>query len=103
MEETPVGDKAGELEVVIAQYNTLRQEIDSRAKRAHHILMTQLFVAGAIFAYALGTRQDPGNAAVLLIVPVTSFLLLGRFADQMHASSRIGRFLREHLDEHVPG
>jgi len=96
-------DKVGELEVVLAQYNTLRQEIDSRAKRSHHILITQLFVAGAIFTYALGSRQNPGNAAVLLIVPVTSYLLLGRFADQLHAVNRIGRFLREHLSRRVPG
>jgi hypothetical protein len=92
-----------ELEVVLAEYGSLRQEIDTRATRLHQVLTTQLFVAGAVFTVALGTRPEPGNTAVLLVLPFTSFLLLGRFADQQHAVNRISRFLREHLSPRVPG
>ena len=92
-----------ELDVALAEYGSLRQEIDARAKRLHQILTTQLFVAGAIFAFALGTAPNAGNPAVLLILPYTSFLLLGRFADQQHAVNRITDFLRDNLSPRMPG
>ncbi len=88
------------LTVALAEYAALRQEIDARATRHHAILTTQLFTAGAIFGYALSSG---GRSLVLLIVPITSFLLLGRFADQFHAISHIGRFMREDLSGRIPG
>lgn len=87
-------------EIVLAEYTSLRQEIDARAGRQHNILTTQLFVAGAIFSYVL---SNDDRAAVLLILPVTSYLLLGRFADQQHAMTRISTYIRDDLSRRAGG
>ena len=91
-----------EVDVALAEYGSLRQEIDTRATRWHQILTTQLIVTGAIFAYALGPGESR-NTVVLLVLPFTSFLLLGRLADQQYAVNRIGRYVRVYLSPRVPG
>jgi hypothetical protein len=88
------------IEGPLAEYNTLRQEMDSRSARQHQIFTAQLTIAGAIFSFAL---SDPRRTLLLLIVPVISYLLASRHATQSHDMFLITRYIREELSDRVPG
>ncbi|AXO36971.1 hypothetical protein AB0K27_08765 [Micromonospora echinospora] len=84
----------------LAEYQSLRAEIDSRAKFQQQILALQLTLTSAIVAFAL---SSPGLLPVLLIVPLSSYLLCGRYVGQRTAMRWTTRYINEELAPRVPG
>ncbi|MEU4477683.1 hypothetical protein AB0F68_06365 [Micromonospora sp. NPDC023966] len=84
----------------LAEYQSLRAEIDSRAKFQQQIVGLQLTLTSAIIAFGL---SRPGFLAVLLIVPLSSYLLCGRYAGQRTAMRWTTRYIDEELAPRVPG
>ncbi len=84
----------------IAEYTSLRGEIDGRAKYQQQILALQLTFTGAIFGFALSRASLTG---IMLIVPVSSYLLCGRYVAQRTAIRWISTYIRDVLDGRVGG
>ncbi|MBQ1063792.1 MULTISPECIES: hypothetical protein [Micromonospora] len=84
----------------LAEYQSLRAEIDSRAKFQQQILALQLTLTSAIVAFAL---SSPGLLPVLLIVPLSSYLLCGRYVGQRTAMRWTTRYINEELSPRIPG
>jgi hypothetical protein len=84
----------------IAEYTSLRTEIDSRAKYQQQILALQLTLTGAIFGFALSRASLTG---LILIVPASSYLLCGRYVAQRTAIRWISTYIRDVLDRRVVG
>jgi hypothetical protein len=84
----------------LEEFRALRQEIDSRSRNQHQILSLQLTTAGGIFGLVI---SKPHLFALLTVVPVTSYLLCGRFATQGHAVEAAARYIMDELDQRVPG
>ncbi|MFF4893872.1 hypothetical protein [Micromonospora chersina] len=84
----------------LAEYQSLRAEIDSRAKFQQQIVGLQLTLTSAIIAFGL---SRPGLLAVLLIVPLSSYLLCGRYVGQRTAMRWTTRYIDEELAPRVPG
>lgn len=89
-----------ESEGPLAEFAALRQEIDQRISRKYAMVMTQLTIAGAIFGFVLG---DSKRAPLLLIVPVSSYLLCSYFIRQARWVAHIGYYIRAELSPRVPG
>lgn len=86
--------------VTIAEYTSLRSEIDGRAKYQQQILALQLTLTSAIFGFALSRAR---LTEILLIVPISSYLLCGRYIAQRTAIRWISTYIRDVLDERVGG
>lgn len=84
----------------IAEYTSLRSEIDGRAKYQQQILALQLTLTGAIFGFALSRANLTG---IMLIVPVSSYLLCGRYVAQRTAIQWIATYICDVLDRRVGG
>ncbi|KAB1913583.1 hypothetical protein [Micromonospora sp. AMSO31t] len=84
----------------LAEYQSLRAEIDSRAKFQQQIVGLQLTLTSAIIAFGL---SRPDFQAVLLIVPLSSYLLCGRYVGQRTAMRWTTRYIDEELAPRVPG
>jgi hypothetical protein len=93
-----VADRA--FEGPLAEYASLRGEIDSRYKYQQQILALQLTLTSAIFALAL---SKPAPLGILLIVPLSSYLLCGRYIGQRTAIRWIARYIETELSPQVPG
>jgi hypothetical protein len=74
--------------------------MELRSRHQNQIVTLQLTLTGAVFSFAL-TRPDLEMA--LLIVPISSYLLCGRYASQHGAIKRIARYIRDELSARVPG
>jgi hypothetical protein len=84
----------------LAEFAALRQENEGKIKTQQQMLSLQFTVSGAIFGRVI-SRADV--TALLLVVPISSFLLAGRFVSQHYGIHRIGRYIREELDPRVVG
>jgi hypothetical protein len=84
----------------VAEFVALRQEIDSTQRFQQQILALQITLSAAVFSFAL---SRPGLERLLLIVPITSYLLCARFVNQQRDIVRIGRYIRTDLHSRVPG
>ncbi|RZU48793.1 hypothetical protein EV385_0517 [Krasilnikovia cinnamomea] len=89
-----------EYEGALAEYTTLRAEIDSRYKYQQQILALQLTLSSAIFAFGL---SRPSLVGILMIVPLSSYLLCGRYVGQRTAIRWASRYITKELSERVPG
>jgi hypothetical protein len=84
----------------LAEFSALRAEIDSRSKYQQQILALQLTLTSAIFGLGL---SKPVPLGVLMIVPLSSYLLCGRYVGQRSAIRWASRYITEHLSPRVPG
>jgi hypothetical protein len=84
----------------LAEFSALREEIQERVRAQQQLLTLQLTLSAAIFGFAI-SRQ--GMAALLLIVPFSSYLLCGRLVAQHFGTLRVAQYIREELSERVPG
>jgi hypothetical protein len=84
----------------VAEYTSLRLESDTRAKYQQQILALQLTLSSAVFGFAL---SRPKLLALLLVIPMSSYLLSGRYAAQREAIRSIARYIRDSLQARVPG
>ena len=80
-------------ECVLAEFTALRQEVERRRSLQHNLFVLQLTFSAAVFSFALA---DQKRVLLLLIVPVVTYMLCGRFVSQhygiLHAGQ--GRFRR---------
>jgi hypothetical protein len=93
-----MGDR--EYDGALAEFATLRTEIDSRSKFQQQILALQLTLTSTIFALGL---SRPVPVGILMIVPLSSYLLCGRFVGQRTAIRWASRYIVERLSPRVPG
>jgi hypothetical protein len=87
-------------EGALAEFNALRIEIDSRYKYQQQILGLQLTLSSAVFAFGL---SEPAPLGILMIVPLSSYLLCGRYVGQRTAIRWTSRYILEKLSPRVPG
>jgi hypothetical protein len=94
------GNVAPEKEIVLAEFNALRAEIIARQASAQSLLSIQLTAAGALFSLAL---SGAGRAAVLLVLPLITYMLAGRAVAHSYACLSIGTYIRTQLSPWVSG
>ena len=75
-------------------------EILQRSSLAWHVLALQLTAAGVIFSFAL---SNPSHTGFLLILPVITYALTGRYAAQYLGTENIGNYIREVIEVRANG
>lgn len=93
--EVPPGQDAA-----IAEFNALRAEIVARQNSQQGLLSIQLTAAGALFSLAL---SGAGRAAVLLVLPLVTYMLAGRHVSHSYACLSIATYIRTKLSSRVSG
>jgi hypothetical protein len=83
-----------------AEFDALRQEIESRRNIQNNLFALQLTVAAAIFSFALSGK---GHAEFLLIIPISSFALCAEYAHQETGINNVARYIKEKLSLLVSG
>ncbi|GIF47172.1 hypothetical protein DFJ67_7203 [Asanoa ferruginea] len=94
-EDTALGQESA-----LAEFNALRAEIMGRQTNTQQLLSIQLTVSGAVFSLAL---SSPGRSAVLLILPLITFMLAGRHVAHSYACLSIATYIRSELSPRVEG
>lgn len=94
-EPDPAGTQA-----MLAEYTALRAEVERRANAQWSVFALQLASAGAIASAAVATAA---NLAVLLLIPLSSYLLGSRYILHDFHIKLIRRYLRESLAERLAG
>jgi hypothetical protein len=89
-----------EYEGPLAEFVALRQEIERRSTIQHQLLTLQLTLSGAVFGFSLSDRS---RLVFLLVLPISTYMLLGRLASQHAGIAVIGTYIREVLNPKVPG
>lgn len=93
-------DPAAGTQVMLAEYAALRAEVERRANAQWSVFALQLASAGAIASVAVAATS---NLAVLLLVPLSSYLLGSRYILHDFHIKLIRRYLRESLSERLAG
>lgn len=93
------GNDEGE-QSAFAEYTVLRQEVADRSSAKNTILTLQLTVSGALFSFALSGSNRTG---FLLIIPIATYMLFIRFAQQYHGVQNATRYITECLSPRVKG
>jgi hypothetical protein len=86
--------------VVLAEFSALRGEILQRMSTRWNIFALQLTAAGVIFSFALANAAHTG---FLLILPIITYALTGRYVANRLGSRNIATYIREVLDPKVNG
>jgi len=84
----------------LAEFMALRQEVERRATIQQQLLTLQLTISGAVFGFSVSERS---RLIFLLVLPISTYMLLGRFAAQHAGVGDIARYVREVLSAKVPG
>lgn len=84
----------------LAEFGALRNEIDSLWKAQMQFFTLQLTIAGASFSFVL---SHSGYTALLLVVPVVSYLLAARYFNLEISILLIGRYIKDDLSDRIPG
>lgn len=87
-------------ECVLAEFTAMRQEVERRRTLQHNLFVLQLTFSAAVFSFAL---SDQRRVLLLLIVPVVTYMLCGRFVSQHYGIVHAGQYIREVLDERMSG
>jgi hypothetical protein len=93
-------DPAVRPQILLAEYAALRTEIERRAAMQWSVFALQLASAGAIASVAISAMS---NLALLLLVPLSSYLLGSRYILHDFHIKLIRRYLRESLAERLGG
>jgi hypothetical protein len=92
---TPLGHEAA-----LVEFSSLREEILARLGFQHTLLSIQLVSAGAVFSFAL---SDAERSTALLVLPLATYMILGRYVVQDFAMRDLGRYIREDLSSKAAG
>jgi hypothetical protein len=84
----------------LAEFSALKQEIASRSAVQHNLFALQLTSAGTLFGFALSASS---RTLLLLIVPVSSYLLCTRSIVQITSIAVIGEYIRDELEPKIEG
>lgn len=97
---TVVSTEKGTIEVLLAEFSALRDEILQNLSMQWNTFVFQLTTTGIVFSFAL---TDKSRVGFLLIIPVVSYALGGRFLHGSRAIQEIGIYIRDELSPRVPG
>jgi hypothetical protein len=89
-----------EYQIMLAEYSALRAEIDRRANVQWNVYALQLASAGAISSLAISAAS---NVALLLIIPLSSYMLGSRYILHDFHIKLIQRYVRESLSGRLCG
>lgn len=87
-------------EAILAEFVALRAEILQRANLQWNIVAFQLTASGVIFSFALSNST---HIAILLILPMITYALTGRYVSQSLGVDRIAAYIREVLEVKMNG
>lgn len=87
-------------EGALAEFAALRSEMDARSKFQQQILALQLTLTSAIVAFGLSRA---GLVGILLIVPLSSYLLCGRYVGQRTSMRWSAKYIDTQLSPRVEG
>jgi hypothetical protein len=93
-------NNAVDREMLLAEFAALRAEILQRTSLQWNIFALQLTAAGVVFSFAL---SSPSHTAFLLILPVITYALTGRYVSQYMAVQKVGIYIREVLEVRAKG
>ena len=91
---TVVSTEKGTIEVLLAEFSALRDEILQNLSMQWNTFVFQLTTTGIVFSFAL---TDKSRVGFLLIIPVVSYALGGRFLHGSRAIQEIGIYIRDEL------
>lgn len=102
MREAEAGepDPAIGTQVMLAEYAALRAEVERRANAQWNIFALQLAAAGSIAGVAVASTA---NLTLLLLIPLSSYLLGSRYILHDFHIKLIRRYLRESLSGRLAG
>jgi hypothetical protein len=86
--------------MVLAEYTALRAEILQRSSLQWNMFALQLTAAGVVFSFALSNSTHTG---FLLILPVVSYDLTGRYVSQVLGTQNAAAYIREVLEPRTGG
>jgi hypothetical protein len=95
-----VPGRAAAVPVLLAEYGALRTETDRRATIQWNVLALQIASAGTIGSLALAS---PSRTALLLVVPLTSYVFGSRYILHDFHIKLIHRYLRDSLSVRLDG
>lgn len=87
-------------QVMLAEYAALRTEVDRRATVQWNVFALQITSAGVIASLALSHVSD---IALLLVIPLSSYMLGGRYVLHDHHLKLISRYTRDSLSQRLGG
>jgi hypothetical protein len=87
-------------EAIIVEFQALRTELLQRANLQWNIFVFQLTAAGVVFSFAL---SNPSHTPILLILPVITYALAGRYVSQGLGIEKIAEYIREVLEVKMNG
>jgi hypothetical protein len=93
-------NNAADRETLLAEYGSLRTEILQRSNMQWNIFALQLTAAGVVFSFAL---SNPSHTGFLLILPVVSYVLAGRYGSQSLGIQKAALYIREVLEVKTGG
>ncbi|HCT80374.1 MAG TPA: hypothetical protein DGG94_07995 [Micromonosporaceae bacterium] len=98
MEQLPRADLGNSQ--ALAEFNALRQEIESRASRQYGLFALHITASGGVFGFALSATD---RTAFVLILPITTYLFCARYVMEDNAIRTIGLYLRDDIGDRLPG
>jgi hypothetical protein len=87
-------------ELLIAEFEALRTEILQRQNMQWSIFALQLTAGAVVFSFSL---SNSSHIDFLLILPLLTWALSGRYVSQHIAIQRLGRYIREVLEPKTGG
>lgn len=93
-------NKSIDHETLLAEFTALRAEILQRQNIQWNTFALQLTAAGVVFSFAL---SNPSHTGFLLILPVVTYALAGRYVSQSIGTEKVGIYIREVLDVKLKG
>jgi hypothetical protein len=93
-------NKSTNPELLIAEFEALHTEILQRLNMQWSMFALQLTAAGVVFSFSLSNSSHTG---FLLILPLVTWALTGRYVSQHIAIQRIGSYIREVLESKASG
>lgn len=87
-------------QVMLAEYSALRSEVDRRASVQWNVVALQITSAGVIASLAIAHVSD---IALLLVIPLSSYMLGGRYILHDYYLKLISRYIRDSLSVRLGG
>jgi hypothetical protein len=87
-------------QIMLAEYTALRTEVDRRATVQWNVLALQVTSAGVIASLAISHASD---FALLLVIPLSSYMLGSRYILHDYHLKLISRYIRDSLSGRLGG
>jgi hypothetical protein len=87
-------------QVMLTEYSALRSEVDRRANIQWSVLALQITAAGVIASLAI---SRPADIALLLVIPLSSYMLGSRYILHDYHLKLVSRYIRDSLSGRLQG